>query len=243
MYEVTFMNFTQAMAGFLLVVLGTLWAQSGGTLAAPAAGSIKVAFVLGDSAEMIDFAGPWEVFHDVMLAPDGKPVRSRPEAGEEAKIRHPFQLYTVSATKSPVEVSGGMKIVPDYSFADAPPPNVIVIPAQRSSPEAIDWVRSAAPKTDVTMSVCTGAFLLARTGLLDNQRATTHHWYRSDFEKVFHKVMLESHARFVENARTSTAAGLTSGIDLALRVVERYFGRDVATATADYMEYGSSRWK
>jgi YHS domain-containing protein len=93
------------------------------------------------------------------------------------------------------------------------------------------------------MSVCTGAFLLAATGLLDGHPATTHHSFYSQFATTFPKVQLQRGKRFVEGDGTATAGGLTSGIDLALRVVERYFGRDVAERTADLMEYHSDGWR
>jgi len=95
----------------------------------------------------------------------------------------------------------------------------------------------------VTMSVCTGAFLLARTGLLDGGKATTHHWFQDDLEREFKNLSVERGVRFVENGKTATSAAVASGTDLALHVVERHFGRDIAVATAEYMEYESVRWK
>jgi transcriptional regulator GlxA family with amidase domain len=231
------------VAACLMLMAAALFGQDASRLTPPATGPIKVAFVLGQNATMIDFTGPWEVFQDVMIRGNGKPLHVHQEMMDDPNLNQPFQLYVVAASKAPVEVTGGMKIVPDYTFADAPKPNVIVIPAQHSTPEAIEWVRKTAPETDVTMSVCTGAFLLARTGLLDGGKATTHHWFQDDFEKEFKNVKLQRGVRFVENGKMSTAAGLTSGIDMALRVVERYYGRDIAVATAEYMEYENSRWK
>lgn len=93
------------------------------------------------------------------------------------------------------------------------------------------------------MSVCTGAFQLGRAGLLDGLEATTHHEFWDAFEKQFPKVKLQRGPRFVEHPHVATAGGLTSGIDLALRVVARYFGDPVAQATADYMEYRGTGWK
>ena len=87
------------------------------------------------------------------------------------------------------------------------------------------------------MSVCTGAFVLGRAGLLDGRTATTHHDFWDEFQQRFPKVTLQRGSRFVEHERIATAGGLTSGIDLALRVVERYYGRETAVATAAYMEY------
>src|SRR5262249_6145103 len=120
-------------------------------LKAPATGQIPVAFVLSENAVLIDFAGPWEVFQDVDV----------PNRGSSMDDQMPFRLYTVAESTNPIRISGGLQIVPDYAFADAPPPKVIVIPAQRGGPKAVDWVRNAAKTADVTMSVCTGAFLLA----------------------------------------------------------------------------------
>jgi transcriptional regulator GlxA family with amidase domain len=211
-------------------------------LKAPADRDIRVAFLITQGATMIDFTGPWEVFQDVMLTQDGKPVTTHDQAMQDS-IRSPFSLYVVSENKEPLQVTGGMMIEANYTFTDAPQPDVIVIPAQRGSQAAVDWVKKMAPNTAVVMSVCTGAGLLAKTGLLDGLQATTHHWFVDYLAQRFPKVHFVKGQRYVENAKVSTAAGLTSGIDLALRVVERYFGRPVAIATANYMEYHSKLWE
>jgi putative intracellular protease/amidase/YHS domain-containing protein len=198
------------------------------SLKPPAQGSIPVAFVLSEGAVIIDFTGPWEVFHDVMI-----PGRSE----------HPFRLYTVSESTSPIRASGGMKIVPDYTFENAPPPKVIVIPAQSEPSNAtLEWIRRSTKTTDVTMSVCTGAFVLAKTGLLSGKAATTFHGAFVPFANEFPDIHLRRGARFVEDGNLATAGGLSSGIDLALRVVERYFGREVAQKTAYNMEYQGLGW-
>ena len=136
-----------------------------------------------------------------------------------------------------------MKIMPNYSVDNAPKPDLVVVPAMQSNDQMLQWLAAVAPETDVTMSVCTGAFQLGRAGLLDGLVATTHHNFYDSFEDSFPDVTLKRGVRFVENKRISTAGGLTSGIDLALRVVERYFGREIAQMTADYMEYTSDGWK
>jgi transcriptional regulator GlxA family with amidase domain len=105
-----------------------------------------------------------------------------------------------------------------------------------------EWLSQIAGKTEVTISVCTGAFQLARAGLLDGKPATTHHLFLDKLAKEFPKIDVKRGVRFVEGDKISSAAGLTSGIDLALRVVERYFGRKVAQTTADYMEHHSKDW-
>jgi putative intracellular protease/amidase/YHS domain-containing protein len=194
----------------------------------PTQGSIRVAFLISDGAQVIDFTGPWEVFQDVMV-----PGRSD----------HPFHLYTVSESTSPIHSSGGMKIVPDYNLENAPAPKVIVIPAQsRPSEATLEWIRRSTKSTDVTMSVCTGAFVLARTGLLSGKAATTFHGAFGRFANEFPDIHLKRGARFVEDGNLATAGGLSSGIDLALRVVERYFGREVAQKTAYDLEYQGLGW-
>jgi putative intracellular protease/amidase/YHS domain-containing protein len=198
------------------------------SLKPPDKDQIPVAFLISDGAVVIDFCGPWEVFQDVMIP-------SRQDM--------PFRLYTVAETKKPIRTSGGMQIVPDYTIQNAPAPKVIVIPAQSQPSEAVlEWIRKSSKTTDVTMSVCTGAFVLAKTGLLSGKAATTYHGAFVPFANQFPDIHLKRGARFVENGNLATAGGLSSGIDLALRVVERYYGRDIAKKTAYDMEYQGEGW-
>ena len=206
-----------------------------GKLTAPAKGKIRVAFVMTEGATMIDFAGPWEVFQDVH-------VTSR---GSSMDDQMPFELYTVSDTRDPIRTSGGMTVIPQYTFDDAPAPRVVVIGAQRGrSPKMMEWLRRMAKEADIVMSVCTGASKIAEAGLLDGKSGTTHHDFYESFEKRFSKVKLVRDRRFVQSDDVVyTAGGLTSGIDLALHVVEGYFGREVAQRTAEYMEYEGTGWR
>jgi len=193
----------------------------------PANGNIPVAFVISDGAVVIDFCGPWEVFQDAAPT-DGK-------GG--------FQLYTVAEKSAPIETSGGMKILPNYTFQNAPHPKVIVIPAQNGDTDAMyRWIRESSKAADVTMSVCTGAFVLAKTGLLSGKSATTHHYAYTELAMRYPDINVKRGYRFVEEGKIATAGGLTSGMDLALRVVERYYGRDQATKTALDMEYQGQGW-
>jgi len=194
----------------------------------PAQGSIPVAFLISDGAVVIDFAGPWEVFQDVSLP-------SRADA--------PFNLYTVGENEKPIQASSGLKIVPDYTIANAPAPKVIVIPAQSpASEQTKEWIRHATKTTDVTMSVCSGAFILASTGLLSGKSATTYHGSYVRLAMQYPDVDVKRGVRFVENGNLASSGGLSCGIDLALRVVERYFGSDVAKKTAFTMEYQGEGW-
>ncbi len=207
--------------------------QPAAKLVPPEKGKIPVAFCISNQATMIDFTGPWEVFQDCH-------VHGRGATMDEMM---PFQLFTVAETADPVRVTGGMQVIPDYTIDNAPPPRVIVVPAHRSTPRSREWIVKASDTADLTMSVCTGAFVLANAGLLKGLAATTHHDFFDEFEKSFPDVTLRRGLRFVESGRIATAGGLTSGIDLALRVVERYFGREVAQTTATYMEYQSTGWR
>lgn len=201
-------------------------------LTPPVKGKIPVAVAISEGATMIDFAGPWEVFQDVYI----------PTRGQDMEEQMPFQLFTVAEKAETVTGSAGIRIVPDYTFETAPQPKIVVVPAQRGSAALHAWLRKVSPATDVTMSVCTGAFQLARAGLLAGKSATTHHDFFDRFARDFPGVDLKRGVRFVEGEKISTAAGLSSGIDLALRIVERYFGREVSQRTATYMEYQGKGW-
>jgi len=197
-------------------------------LTPPANASIPVAFLISEGAVVIDFCGPWEVFE---------------RASIPGRKFDAFSLYTLAETATPILASGGLKITPTYTIADAPPPRVIVIPAQSPASEATKaWIRDATRSTDITMSVCTGAFVLASTGLLNGKPATTHHGAYVDLAMQYPDIHVERGARFVETGNLATAGGLTSGIDLALRVVERYFGRYIASQTANVLEYQGQGW-
>jgi transcriptional regulator GlxA family with amidase domain len=202
-------------------------ADAATALTLPPGGSIKVAFVLSEGATVIDFAGPWEVFQDTDSAV-------------------PFELFTVAPSMKPIHTSGGrgITVTPDFTFASAPVPDVVVIGAQRGGPGLSGWLRKIHGEGKVILSVCTGAFKVAQAGLLDGHQATTHHDFTDEFATEFPKVNVVRSVRFVQSEPLIyTAGGLTSGVDLALHIVEGYFGRDVAQKTADYMEYQSPAWK
>ena len=199
-------------------------------LNAPSQGKIPVAFPISEGAVVIDYCGPWEVFQDTQVPSGDQNVPG-------------FELYTVAETLEPVTASGGMKVIPNYTFATAPAPKVIVIPAQKGNDAMVDWIRKTSKSSDLTMSVCTGAFLLAKTGLLAGKSATTHHASYGSFAMQFRDIKMKRGFRFVEAGdNLASAGGLTSGMDLALRVVERYYGRFVAERTAFYMEYQGTGW-
>jgi transcriptional regulator GlxA family with amidase domain len=189
-------------------------------LRVPPGGTIRTAVAIGPGVNVIDTSGPWEVFQDAAV-----------------NLGASFELYTVAQDLNVVSASGGLQIKPSYTYDGAPQPHVVVIPAHGSTDETVQWIRRVSAHADLVMSVCTGAFILAQTGLLNGKTATTHHQSYDSFASSFPKVRLVRGQRFVEHDHVASAGGLTSGIDLALRVVERYLGRKAADATALYMEY------
>jgi putative intracellular protease/amidase len=197
---------------------------------------IKVAFAISPRLTVMDVAGPWEVFADTSVK------------DAQGKDVSPYELYTVAANVAPLHSEGanrpGLTITPDYDFAHAPTPDIVVVPAQIGGAELQAWLRKIHAQHVTVMSVCTGAFQLAHAGLLKGKQATTHHWYFGDFAREFPDVKLVKQVRYVQaDPVTFTAGGLTSGIDLALHMVADRFGPDVAQQTADFMEYLGTGWK
>jgi transcriptional regulator GlxA family with amidase domain len=198
------------------------------------AAALRVAFVISDGFDVMDLAGPWEVFQDVVL-PAGPGKGSTEEA---------FELFTVAADSKPVSTAGGARVVPRYTFATTPRPDIVVIGAQSDKSAALlAWLRAEHADRVTLVSICTGARQLALAGLLDGKQATSHHEYLADFSQRFPKVDWQRSRRFVRaDPIIYTAGGLTSGIDLALHIVAERFGAVVAQATADYLEYRGSGW-
>jgi transcriptional regulator GlxA family with amidase domain len=207
----------------------------------PSNGPIHVAFVISEGANVMDIAGSWEVFNEAMLTAKGKPWH---ETDRLDDMSMPFFTYTVSDSLEPVRAGNGLTIIPNYAFDTAPKPQVIVVPAQKGRTDAQrTWLLLNSATDDVTMSVCTGADMLAQYGLLDGLTATTHHLFAAEMQKQYPAAHFVSGTRFVDHGKVATAGGLTSGIDLALHVVARYYGQDVAQVTANTLEYHGELWK
>ncbi|HEX9428539.1 MAG TPA: DJ-1/PfpI family protein [Candidatus Polarisedimenticolia bacterium] len=184
---------------------------------APSPGN--VALLIFNGVEIIDYTGPFEVFGN---------------AG--------FEVYTVAETREPVTTAMGMTVVPKYTFADAPRPDILVVPggdvrAPRASAATLKWVADETAHTTHTLSVCNGAFILAGAGLLDGLGATTTARLIDRLQSEFPKIKTVRDRRFVDNGRIITAAGLSSGIDGALHVVARVMGEGTAQAVALGIEY------
>jgi putative intracellular protease/amidase/YHS domain-containing protein len=186
----------------------------------------KVAILIFEGMELLDFAGPAEVFASA----------GRGEA---------FEAYTVAATPEPITSQHFVTITPRYTFADCPRPEIIVIPGGNTRSLAQDkrvraWIEQCVPHTEVVLSVCTGAFVLANAGLLDGKEATTHWSALERLRRDFPKITVRENRRFVDNGKIVTAAGVSAGIDGSLYLVERLLGKETARETARYMEYN---WK
>ena len=218
------------------LALSAATAACAAALQPPDGRKIRVAVVLTEGAVVIDYAGPWEVFANVHTG--------RGSMDQQM----PFDLYTVGRDRTPIHTAGvmkpGMTIVPDYGFADAPDPDVVVVGAQSGDEQLGPWLRKVHAQHGVIMSVCTGAFQLARAGPLDDKSATTHHASLQRLANQYPRIAVQSSVRYVQSdPLILTAGGLSSGIDSALHLVELYYGPKVAQAVADDMEYQGQGWK
>ena len=194
----------------------------------------NVGIFIFDRVEVLDFAGPFEVFSRVRLVGGIDSRRSDESA--------PFFVFTVGRSRAAIQTTGDLEVVPRYSFADAPKIDLLVIPggfgtrALLEDREVLHWIRGAATGSRLVTSVCTGALLLAKVGLLDGCRATTH-WGALDVLQTLGKgIVVERESRVVEDGVISSA-GVASGIDMSFQVVEKLFGQTVADETAKYIEY------
>jgi transcriptional regulator GlxA family with amidase domain len=195
---------------------------------------LHVGILIFDGVEVLDFAGPFEVFSRTRLTPGVESRRSEESA--------PFQVFTVARTADPVVATGGLTVVPHHGFADAPRIDLLVVPGGFGTrpllhdEEVLDWIRRTAAAARQVTSVCTGALLLAKAGLLEGRRATTH-WASLDLlDSLDAGVEVERRSRVVDDG-VITSAGVASGIDMSFYVVETLFGREVADETARYIEY------
>jgi len=194
----------------------------------------NVGILIFDDVEVLDFAGPFEVFSRTRLLPGPESRRSEDSA--------PFTVFTVASSRAHIRTTGKLEVVPHYGFGDAPRIDLLVVPggfgtrALVDDAETLDWIRRVAATARRTTSVCTGSLLLAKAGLLEGRRATTH-WGALDLlASLGTGVKVERELRVVDDG-IITAAGVASGIDMAFYVVETLFGRAVADETAHFIEY------
>ena len=191
-----------------------------------------VGIYLFDEVEVLDFAGPFEVFSTasrvhVRLQPDAMP---------------PFEVFTLADTRRTVKARGGLLVEPHFEITKHPHLDILIIPggvvtAELAREEVIDWIARTAQSSAVTASVCTGAFLLAKAGLLHNKKATTHWEDIEDLREMFPEVIIEGGVRWIESGKIVTSAGISAGIDMSLHLVVRFEGEELARRTAYQMEF------
>ncbi len=198
-------------------------------------GNITVGILIFPDVEILDFCGPYEVLAAVRLDES----RRREQAS-------PFRVLLIAESLEPLRTKGGMRVLADVTTADCPPLDWLIVPGgwgvrkEINNPRLVEWIAQRAQTASLVASVCTGAMLLGKAGLLDGRRATTHittlGWMRAEFPAV----TVEEEFRWVEDGKLITSAGVSAGIDMALHLVEKSFGAQVARATANHMEYNST---
>ena len=192
----------------------------------------RVGILVFPDVEVLDFCGPFEVFSVTRL-----------DEGRRREEPSPFEVLLVAAGEGVVVASGGLKVTPDCTLATCPPLDVLVVPGGWGTRSALHddrllaWIAARGREVETLTSVCTGAMLLGRAGLLDGRRATTHWRSLGWMRESFPAVTVEDGLHVVEDGSVLTSAGISAGIDMALRVVIRYFGEAVGRTTARNMEY------
>ena len=182
--------------------------------------------------EVLDFCGPFEVLSVTRL--DEEKRRSE---------QSPFNVFLVAETAETVVTTGGMKVQPDYTLASCPPLDMLIVPGgwgtrrEMDNPRLLEWIVERAEQVEILASVCTGALLLGKAGLLENRRATTHWRSLELMQQLFPQTKVERALHFVEDGNVWSSAGISAGVDMALRLVARWHGEVVARATARHMEY------
>ncbi len=185
-----------------------------------------------DDVELLDLAGPYEVFT----------CASRVSARINPGAEEPFNVVTIGQSAAPRRARAGLAVMPDASFASQTAVDVLIVPggvvtAELAKPEVTEWITRIATHSELTTSVCTGAFLLAQAGLLTGKRATTHWEDMDDLQTMFPQVAVQQQRRWVRDGKTVTSGGISAGIDMSLHLVETLVNRELALRTARQMEY------
>jgi transcriptional regulator GlxA family with amidase domain len=186
-----------------------------------------VGILIFDDVEVLDFCGPFEVF----------------SVAGRRHCRELFRAVTVAETRAPVRGRGGLSINPEHSLSECPPLDIVVVPGgygtrrEVNNTAMIEWIRNRAEHAEALLSICTGALLVGRAGLLDGRDSTTHQGALDLLRETVPATRVHADRRVVDNGRVIVAAGISAGIDASLYVVSRLHGRDCAAETARYMEY------
>jgi transcriptional regulator GlxA family with amidase domain len=191
-----------------------------------------IAILVFDDVEVLDFAGPYEVFTCASRV-SGKLASGTPP---------PFKVLTMGRSKAMLRARAGLSVFPDAQFDDAPPVDILIVPggevtAELDKPDVIAWIGAMAGHCELVASVCTGALLLAQAGLLNGKTATTHWADIASLRERFPQVAVCGQRRWVDEGSIVTSGGISAGIDMSLHLVERLAGRELALRTARQMEY------
>lgn len=191
----------------------------------------NVGIFLFDDVELLDFAGPYEVF----------------SVTAELNEFRLFKVFTITKDGAGIKTVNGLRVVPDFGFADHPQVGILVVPggfgtrAAMKDAMILDWVKKVSAGTKITMSVCSGARVLGALGLLDSLAAVTHHTVVEHLREIAPAAVIELGKRFTDNGKIMTSGGISAGIDLSLHVVRKLWGEATADKTVRYMEYGDWR--
>lgn len=198
--------------------------------------SFNVGIFLFPEIEVLDFAGPYEVFT----------TATRVAAREGILLPPIFNVYAIAENIEPVTARAGLKFIPDFQLNMHPGLDVLIIPggvvaAEMEKPYVHDWISRTANSTAITSSVCTGAFLLAKAGVLTTHNVTTHWEDQNDLKNMFPSLNVISDVRWVDEGSVVTSAGISAGIDMSLHLIERLTSLSLAERTATQMEFEWSR--
>src|SRR6476469_8833560 len=192
-----------------------------------------VVILIFDDVEVLDFACPFEVFS---------------VTSELNNANRPFAVSTVAEHPGAVSARNGLSVNPDCTISDCPPPDILIVPGGQgtrkliNNSEVINWIKDSAPTAELVLSVCTGALLLAKAGLLEGLAATTHHQVLDLLRELAPNTTIIENQRFVDNGKIITSGGIAAGIDMSLHVVGKLLGTAQAEQTAEHMEYKIGNW-
>ena len=187
----------------------------------------NLAILIFDDVEVLDFAAPFEVF----------------AVTSELNNYEPFNVFLVAETQRTYKAVNGLQVVPNYEISNCPNPEILVIPGgvgsriQMNNQKLIDWINKVFQQAELVMSICTGARLLAKAGLLDGLEITTHHEAYDELRQLVPTAIVNERKRYIDRGKIVTAAGISAGIDGSLYVVDKLLGKEIARKIAIYMEY------
>ncbi len=187
----------------------------------------NLAILIFDNVEVLDFAAPFEVF----------------AVTSELNNSQPFYVFLVAETQRTFKAVNGLQVVPNYEISNCPNPDILVVPGgvgtrtQMNDQKLINWIQKVSEQAELVMSICTGARLLAKAGLLDGLEITTHHEAYDELRQLVPTAIVNERKRYIDRGKILTTGGISAGIDGSLYVVNKLLGREIARKTAIYMEY------